>query len=55
MAAFWGIRVIDLFNEPELDFSSKQAAYLVDGLHPNAAGHGLVGACVYRKLFDNPY
>ncbi len=55
MAAFWGIRVIDLFNEPELDFSSKQAAYLVDGLHPNAAGHGMVGACVYRKLFDNPY
>lgn len=55
MAAFWGIRVIDLFNEPELDFSSKQAAYLVDGLHPNAAGHGMIGACVYRKLFDNPY
>lgn len=53
-ASFWGIRVIDLFNEPELDFSSK-ASYLVDGLHPNATGHALVGACVYRKLFENPY
>lgn len=55
MAAFWGIRVIDLFNEPELDFSSRQAVYLVDGLHPNAAGHALLGACVYRRLFENPY
>lgn len=55
MAAFWGIRVIDLFNEPELDFSSKQAAYLVDGLHPNETGHALIGACVYHKLFENPY
>lgn len=54
MASFWGIRVIDLFNEPELDFSSK-ASYLVDGLHPNATGHALVGGCVYRKLFENPY
>ena len=55
MAAFWGIRVIDLFNEPELDFSSRQAAYLVDGLHPNSTGHALLGACVYRRLFENPY
>ncbi len=55
MAAFWGIRVIDLFNEPELDFSSSQSAYLVDGLHPNATGHALVGTCVYHRLFENPY
>ncbi len=55
MASFWGIRVIDLFNEPELDFSSRQATYLVDGLHPNATGHALLGACVYRRLFENPY
>lgn len=51
MAEFWGIRVIDLFNEPELDFSSRQASYLVDGLHPNETGQALVGACVYRRLF----
>ncbi|MBO5094309.1 MAG: hypothetical protein J6C33_08125, partial [Lachnospiraceae bacterium] len=51
MAAFWGIRVIDLFNEPELDFSSRQASYLVDGLHPNETGQALIGACVYRRLF----
>lgn len=51
MAAFWGIRVIDLFNEPELDFSSRQASYLVDGLHPNETGHALLGLCVYRRLF----
>lgn len=51
MAGFWGIRVIDLFNEPELDFSSRQASYLVDGLHPNETGQALVGACVYRRLF----
>lgn len=54
MAAFWGIRVIDLFNEPELDFSSK-SSYLVDGLHPNATGQALIGAYVYRQLFENPY
>ena len=53
-AAFWGIRVIDLFNEPELDFSSKQAVYLTDGLHPNGTGHALLGNCVYRRLFENP-
>ncbi len=53
-AAFWGFRVIDLFNEPELDFSSRSAAYLVDGLHPNEKGHALVGACVYRRLFKEP-
>lgn len=51
MAAFWGIRVVDLFNEPELDFSSRQASYLVDGLHPNETGQALIGACVYRRLF----
>jgi lysophospholipase L1-like esterase len=55
MAAFWGVRVIDLLNEPELDFSSKQSVYLVDGLHPNPTGHALLGACVYRRLFENPY
>lgn len=54
MAAFWGIRVIDLFNEPELDFASK-SSYLVDGLHPNATGQALIGTYVYRKLFENPY
>ena len=51
MAAFYGIPVIDLFEEPELDFSSMQAAYLVDGLHPNEKGHALIAANLYRKLF----
>lgn len=52
-AAFWGIRVIDLYNEPGLDFAGKQASYLVDGLHPNRTGHALIGDCVYRELFEN--
>lgn len=52
MAAFWGIRVIDLYNEPGLDFAGKQASYLVDGLHPNRTGHALVGDYVYRELFE---
>lgn len=51
MAAFYGIPVIDLFGEPELDFSSKHKIYLVDGLHPNEKGHALVAAKLYRKLF----
>ncbi len=53
-AAFWGIRVIDLYNEPGLDFAGKQSSYLVDGLHPNKTGHALIGDCVYRRLFENP-
>jgi lysophospholipase L1-like esterase len=52
-AAFWGIRVIDLYNEPGLDFAGAQAGYLVDGLHPNRTGHALLGDCVYRRLFEN--
>ncbi len=54
MAAFWGIRVIDLYNEPGLDFAGKQASCLVDGLHPNRTGHALIGESVYRRLFENP-
>ena len=53
-ASFWGIRVIDLYSEPGLDFAGKQASYLVDGLHPNKTGHALIGDCVYRRLFENP-
>ena len=53
MANFYGIRVIDLFNEPELDFASKKNLYLVDGLHPNEMGQALISAHIYRKLFEN--
>lgn len=53
MAAFWGIRVIDLYNEPGLDFGGKQSCYLVDGLHPNTIGHALIGNRVYQRLFEN--
>lgn len=53
MAAFWGIRVIDLYNEPGLDFGGKQSSYLVDGLHPNTIGHALIGNRVYQRLFEN--
>ena len=53
MANFYGIRVVDLFNEPELDFSSKKNLYLVDGLHPNEMGHALVSVYLYRTLFGN--
>lgn len=51
MAAFYGIPVIDLFEEPELDFASMRASYLVDGLHPDERGHALIAANLYRKLF----
>ena len=50
-ADFYGIRVVDLFQDPELDFSSRQKLYLVDGLHPNAVGHSLLSAAIYRRLF----
>ena len=53
MANFYGIRVVDLFNEPELDFSSKKNLYLVDGLHPNEMGQALVSVYLYRTLFEN--
>lgn len=53
MAAFWGIRVIDLYNEPGLDFGGNQSSYLVDGLHPNTIGHALIGNRVYQRLFEN--
>lgn len=51
MANFYGIRVLDLFNEPELDFASKKNLYLVDGLHPNEMGQALISKYLYRKLF----
>ena len=46
--------LIDLYNEPGLDFAGKQASCLVDGLHPNRTGHALIGESVYRRLFENP-
>lgn len=52
MASVYGIRVLDLFNEPELDFSSKKNTYLVDGLHPNEMGQALISAYIHRKLFE---
>lgn len=51
MANFYGIRVLDLFNEPELDFASKKNLYLIDGLHPNEMGQALISKYLYRKLF----
>jgi len=52
MAAFYGIRVLDLYNEPELDFSAKSSLYLVDGLHPNEFGQAMIAMHVYRTLFE---
>lgn len=54
MGSVYGIRVLDLFHEPELDFSSKKSLYLVDGLHPNELGQALLTAYINRKLFEEP-
>lgn len=54
MGNFYGIRVLNAFEEPELDFSSKQAVYLNDGLHPNARGQALLAGFIQRKLFGLP-
>lgn len=48
---FWGIRVIDLYSAPELNFAAK-SSYLADGLHPKASGHTLIGNVLYRELFE---
>lgn len=48
---FWGIRVIDLYSAPELNFAANPS-YLVDGLHPKASGHTLIGNVLYRELFE---
>lgn len=53
MGNFYGIRVLNAFEEPELDFSSKQAIYLSDGLHPNAKGQALLAGYLYRKLISS--
>ncbi len=49
-APAYGIKVIDLFHAPELDFISNSKTYLVDGLHPNVRGHSAVATYVYHEL-----
>ncbi len=49
-APAYGIKVIDLFHAPELDFISNSKTYLVDGLHPNVRGHSVVATYVYHEL-----
>lgn len=51
MAAFYGISVIDLFDEPTFDFNVHSQNYLVDGLHPDATGHFLLATYLYDRLF----
>lgn len=51
MGDFWGIKVIDIFHTQELNFCAKPS-YLIDGLHPNEAGHALLGNFLYQELFE---
>lgn len=52
VADLFGIPVLDLFNEPELDFSSSASVYLVDGLHPNRMGHAILASVIYQRLYE---
>ena len=52
MAVIYGIQVIDLYNEPELDFTIWGKNCLIDGLHPDATGHFLLGTYLYDHLFS---
>lgn len=52
MAAIYGIQVVDLYNEPELDFTLRGKNCLLDGLHPNATGHYLLGTYICDHLFS---
>ena len=55
MAAIYGIQVIDLYNEPELDFTIWGKNCLIDGLHPDATGHFLLGMYLYDHLFPGDF
>jgi lysophospholipase L1-like esterase len=35
------------------DFSTNSRAYAVDSLHPNDAGHALLGTTLYRWIKNN--
>ena len=51
MGEKYGIPVLDLF--PNLDIKEYANLYLVgDGIHPNSAGHKLVGDIIFTALFE---
>lgn len=50
MGEFYDIPVVDLYHAQGLDFSWNRR-YLVDGLHPTAAGHRKIADYLYTVLF----
>ncbi len=50
MGEFYDIPVIDLYHAKELNFVGSRY-YLVDGLHPTAAGHSAIANYIYGQLF----
>lgn len=50
MGEFYDIPVVDLYHAEGLNFVGNRN-YLVDGLHPTAAGHKKLADYIYRVLF----
>nr|DAI58953.1 MAG TPA: hyaluronidase [Crassvirales sp.] len=55
ICSFYSIPVLDLGSVSELDFMNTQIAtkYSSDNLHPNCAGHALIGELLFRFVEDN--
>lgn len=55
VCSFYSIPVLDLGSVSELDFMNAQisARYSSDNLHPNCAGHAIIGELLFRFVEDN--
>ena len=50
LGEFYDIPVVDLYHAKELNFVGSRY-YLVDGLHPTAAGHKIMANYIFGQLF----
>ena len=57
ICAFYAIPVLDLYSNGFLDFSDPQMAamFSTDSLHPNDAGHEVIGNLLYKFINGNVY
>lgn len=57
ICAFYAIPVLDLYSNGFLDFSDPQmaAVFSSDNLHPNDAGHEVIGNLLYKFINGNVY
>lgn len=55
ICSFYSIPVLDLGSISQLDFMNSEisAKYSSDNLHPNCAGHKLIGELLFRFVEDN--